>query len=178
MGTFIDNHDVPRLINGMVDFKEERMKQALTFLMTYTGIPMMYYGTEIGMEGGGDPDNRRDMDWNAKSPLREYVKKLTGIRKENKALTKGDISVIRSDGDGDVLCYSRRYEKDGIIVVYNLSTEEKQVKLDLFEDNEDYTLVNLLSGERYPVAKGLLDIKMSPKQSMILKAELNNKTPS
>ena len=36
------------------------LKQAFTFLMTTRGIPMIYYGDEIGMTGGDDPDNRRD----------------------------------------------------------------------------------------------------------------------
>ncbi|MEO8453329.1 MAG: alpha-amylase family glycosyl hydrolase [Gemmatimonadota bacterium] len=57
--TFVDLHDVPR-------FRSDRgattagLMLAYTFLLTTRGTPLLYYGDEIGLAGGGDPDNRRD----------------------------------------------------------------------------------------------------------------------
>jgi glycosidase len=57
--TFLENHDMPRLRWASAITTEELML-AYTFLFTVRGIPQLYYGGEIGMTGGGDPDNRRD----------------------------------------------------------------------------------------------------------------------
>jgi glycosidase len=57
--TFLDNHDIARFMHhpkATVD----GLLLAFTFQLTARGIPMLYYGTEIGLRGGGDPDNRRD----------------------------------------------------------------------------------------------------------------------
>jgi glycosidase len=57
--TFLGNHDVGRFMNepgATID----GLKLAYTFLLTVRGTPLLYYGDEIAMPGGGDPDNRRD----------------------------------------------------------------------------------------------------------------------
>jgi glycosidase len=57
--TFLGLHDVERFMN-LPGADAAGLKLAFTFLLTTRGIPMIYYGDEIGMRGGGDPDNRRD----------------------------------------------------------------------------------------------------------------------
>lgn len=57
--TFLENHDMPRL-RWDSTATTEGLLLAYTFLYTVRGIPKLYYGGEIGMTGGGDPDNRRD----------------------------------------------------------------------------------------------------------------------
>jgi glycosidase len=57
--TFLGNHDVGRFMNepgATVD----GLRLAYTFLLTVRGTPLLYYGDEIALPGGGDPDNRRD----------------------------------------------------------------------------------------------------------------------
>jgi len=75
--TFLDNHDIPRITTGLMEGGGASRGEALewldallTFLYGNRGIPMVYYGTEIGMEGFGDPfgwrdgnSNREDMDF-------------------------------------------------------------------------------------------------------------------
>lgn len=161
MGTFIDNHDVERFSNNIDNFKDEKLKQALTFMMTYTGIPIMYYGTEIGMEGGNDPDNRRDMDWNAKSPIMDYVKKLASIRKSNEVLTEGDIKVFGDDTD--LLCYSRSFGENSIVAVFNMLDSEKDASITIpEEDHKSGKVSELLSGGSVNIKSGKIDIKMAP----------------
>jgi glycosidase len=67
LSTFLDNHDVPRWISRSIEDAQrprgealERLDMALTFLYANRGIPTVYYGTEIGMEGLGDPFSFRD----------------------------------------------------------------------------------------------------------------------
>lgn len=161
MGTFIDNHDVERFSNNIDKFKDEKLKQALTFMMTYTGIPIMYYGTEIAMEGGADPDNRRDMDWNTKSPITDYVKKLTSLRKSNNVLTEGDIKVFGDDTD--LLCYSRNLGGNSIVAVYNMLDDEKNALINIpGEGKNNGTAAELLSGGSIRIKSGTINIKMAP----------------
>ncbi len=56
---FFGNHDVPRFASAAGE-SPEKLKLAFGLTLTLRGIPEIYYGDEIGMSGGGDPDNRRD----------------------------------------------------------------------------------------------------------------------
>ncbi len=75
---FMDTHDTPRAItifNGDV----ERVRAALVFMYTWVGTPMLYYGDEILLEGGPDPDNRRCMNWERTSGIHDFIKKIANI---------------------------------------------------------------------------------------------------
>ncbi|MBF8377307.1 alpha amylase N-terminal ig-like domain-containing protein [Alicyclobacillus mali] len=81
---------------------------AFAMLFTLPGIPMVYYGDEIGMEGGTDPDCRRGMIWNEnlwKNDLREAVRQLAWLKRTHPALA-GDTMEIR-DANSGVLHYVR-----------------------------------------------------------------------
>jgi glycosidase len=69
------------------------MAVAFTFLMTTKGVPLIYYGDEIGLPGAGDPDNRRFMQWDGYNEnqlfLRGELEKLGQIRKAHPALYRG-----------------------------------------------------------------------------------------
>ncbi|HEX3030539.1 MAG TPA: glycoside hydrolase family 13 protein, partial [Clostridia bacterium] len=113
--TYIGNHDQERFYTKCKDcsnndsgwhrdeFDTARTKLAILFKMTYVGIPVIYYGDEIGMEGGNDPDCRRSMIWSRKKQNKEifeFYKKLIKHRKHSSALKKGDFKrllVIPSD---------------------------------------------------------------------------------
>ena len=56
---FLGNHDVRRFLSKPGGSKD-KLKLAFSLLLTVRGIPRLYYGDEIGMQGGEDPDNRRD----------------------------------------------------------------------------------------------------------------------
>lgn len=58
----LDSHDTPRFIT-QAGGDWYRLRPAAIFQMTYIGAPVIYYGDEIGMEGGKDPDSRRAMEW-------------------------------------------------------------------------------------------------------------------
>lgn len=164
MGTFVDNHDVPRFVNQLYKLRDEKLMQALAFMMTYTGIPVMYYGTEIALDGGADPDNRRDMDWEVQSPVTDYVKKLTSIRKSNKALTHGDIKLLKAEKD--FISYSRKFEDNTVIVAFNTHNGEKAVELSIPEEDKgkQKLLIDLLDGENIKLNDGKAALTMAPRQ--------------
>jgi glycosidase len=112
--TFLGLHDVARFMNEP-GATVEGLKLAFTYLMTSRGIPMIYYGDEIGMPGGNDPDNRRDFPggWSddARSAFTaggrtpdeqrvfEHVHKLAELRREYPALRHGEMKQLGvSDG--------------------------------------------------------------------------------
>ncbi|HZS08872.1 MAG TPA: alpha-amylase family glycosyl hydrolase [Blastocatellia bacterium] len=102
--TLLGSHDVQRFMNEK-GATVEGLKLALTFLLTTRGIPQLYYGDEIAMRGGGDPDNRRDFPggWPGDSHnafeasgrtaeengVFEHVKKLLKLRREMTELREG-----------------------------------------------------------------------------------------
>ena len=120
MTTWIGNHDIPRAIhfasgeissctegsnpgNGW-DWRPtqptdaapyERLGVSFAIMMTNPGIPLIYYGDEVGLAGGGDPDNRRMMPWSDAElnphqiALRSRVRALARLRGTNRALTRG-----------------------------------------------------------------------------------------
>ena len=97
LGTFIGNHDVARFMNEE-GATADRLKLAFTWLLTTRGIPTIYYGDEIAMHGGGDPDNRRDFPAAAfakdgrsaeQQDVWQHVSTLTHLRASLPALRQG-----------------------------------------------------------------------------------------
>ena len=60
--TFLGSHDTERFLTR-AGCDKRRLYAAAFFQFTSMGIPIIYYGDELGMEGGADPDNRRPMRW-------------------------------------------------------------------------------------------------------------------
>ncbi|HOW51695.1 MAG TPA: alpha-amylase family glycosyl hydrolase [bacterium] len=135
--TLLDNHDLParfftealRATGGDRPAALKMLRLALSFLMTTRGIPQIYYGTEVALEGGGDPDNRRDMPWElfaGDKPKAQYpearetfdhLRRLIAIRKENEALTCG--SLITLYVDRFVYAVLREFDQNVVVSVFN-----------------------------------------------------------
>jgi glycosidase len=104
--TFLGLHDVARFMNEP-GATVARLKMAFAYLLTVRGTPMIYYGDEIGMRGGEDPDNRRDFPGGWKEDERNafeesgrtaeeqeifgYVQKLLALRAKTPALRNGKL---------------------------------------------------------------------------------------
>jgi glycosidase len=104
--TFLGNHDVPRFMHD-TNAAADRLKVAFTFLMTVRGTPCIYYGDEIAMPGGNDPDNRRDFPGGWKNDPRNafeasgrtaqensifmHVQKLAALRTKLEPLRRGKL---------------------------------------------------------------------------------------
>lgn len=167
MGTFIDNHDVTRFVNKLYSSKNEKLESALTFEMTYTGIPIMYYGTEIGMDGGVDPDNRRMMDFGVKSPVTAYVKKLTALRKANPALYNGNIDILSASDT--FLSYARAYNGNIVVTAFNTLEGNKkyQYKIPAKYLGTATRLIDAITSKTYAVKNGRVTLDMKPCQACV-----------
>ncbi len=83
-----------------------RLRLAAFIQMTFVGVPCIYYGDEIGMQGLRDPFNRRPYTWRCVDvELLDWYKKVTKLRRENDCLRTGDFEVLYAEGD--VFVYKR-----------------------------------------------------------------------
>ena len=122
----LDSHDISRFYEYLKPNKNLYLLSEL-FLISYIGLPMIYYGDEIFMEGGNDPFNRKGMEWGSRefnSIEFSLLKKIFALRKLD-SFKKGEMELEEKDG----LLYIRRvYEDEKVTVVLNNSTEEKVVE--------------------------------------------------
>lgn len=153
MGVITGNHDLTRFM-GLAsravrpdeDSKEagyardiqildrkgyKRLQNLLSFIMTVPGIPIVYYGDEIGMVGAGDPDNRRPMRFEGLNTEENETKKicseLAGFRATHMSLLYGNLEILQSEHD--LMVYSRSYLNDKVWVCYNTSADPKTVSI-------------------------------------------------
>lgn len=96
------------------------LKIAYTALATLPGVPCIYYGDEVGMEGYGDPLCREFFPWGKEdTDLLEYYKRIGQLRLGEPAFADGEISIRYADVD--IACYERRGDDGTIVVVLNRS---------------------------------------------------------
>ncbi|GHV16290.1 alpha-amylase [Clostridia bacterium] len=116
----IGGHDVVRIktlySNGQTDIDSEeisrkRVKLAALWQMTFMGVPTIYYGDEVGLEGAADPYNRAPYPWNNSDiELYDWYRTLIKLRNSTPALQTGYFEEVKSSGD--VYSY-KRYIKNG-----------------------------------------------------------------
>lgn len=128
----LSSHDTPRLRTSLGSAHLARLAQLAQF--TLPGVPLLYYGEEIGMEGGADPDCRRPMRWNPAEQDQEqleWTRRLIALRRANPALQYGDVIVLGDRLPGNALVYLRHTERPGeaALVVINLSGQALKQKL-------------------------------------------------
>lgn len=134
--TFLGNHDVARFLSEP-EATVKGLELAFTYLFTTRGIPMIYYGDEIGMRGGNDPDDRQDFPggWKGdrgnafeaasrtkeEAEIHDYVAKVAAIRHKTPDLRTGKL--VQLGAGPDVYVYAR-----GSLLVF-INTGEKPMKV-------------------------------------------------
>ena len=105
----LGSHDTARLLHRCGEDKRKmRLMAAMQLLLP--GMPFIYYGDEVGLTGGHDPDCRRGMLWDENRQDRQllaYYKRLIAIRKENPCLTEGDPVVSFADDENGLVSIRR-----------------------------------------------------------------------
>ena len=101
----------------------------MAFNFTIPGIPIVYYGDEIGMPGAGDPDNRRMMTFEnlgaKQKKLKNQIRRLAEIRRNSMALLYGDLQIIdQKQFELGQFAFQRSYLKETILIAFNNSEQE------------------------------------------------------
>lgn len=194
MSALLGNHDKPRFMayadedlphDEIDDMEEvgwalnievddpaayEKLKMAMTFLLTIDGVPMIYYGDEIGMTGAGDPDNRRMMRFGEDLAPKElevlkHFALLAHARHGNPALYMGSRRVL--EATHDLYAYLRAYEENRALVVFNRSDENKRFSFDLAPEIGEGQLVDIINGRTIEVRSGMVSFLMPPMASAV-----------
>lgn len=126
---FIDTHDTARFLNSVgQDLNKQKLAAAMQLLLP--GMPMIYYGDEVGMDGGADPDCRRGMLWDEGRQNRElfqYYQTLIRIRHTYPALTEGEIVKQYADDEKGLIYMERTWNGKHIVLIFH--TQEGNVEL-------------------------------------------------
>jgi alpha-glucosidase len=111
----LSSHDVPRFltrVGGDVD----AFLAAHHALFAYVGAPSVYYGDEVGLEGGEDPDNRRPMPWSREAwnpRVFATVRRLAHLRRSHPALARGRYATLLAQGD--VFAFARVLDGEAVV---------------------------------------------------------------
>ncbi len=167
----LGTHDTERL-KTVLGGNMAKVKLAFLFQMAYPGAPAIYYGDEIGMEGGKDPDCRRAFPWNDltwDTELRHWVKTLIALRRRNPAMRRGDYERLLVDEHG-LYAFRRKLGQEQVVVALNLSANTQTLILEADKAgwHEGYEVRNLLDYRKYGVQEGYLTVTLSPWTGMWL----------
>ncbi len=189
--TALSNHDTPRYLTWCGGEKRKE-RLAATFLLTYTGTPMLYYGDEIGMEGGPDPDNRRPMVWEPEQQdqdLLAHYRSLISLRHQYAALRTDGVWTCLAQDETSVYAYLRgelamgnaQPSDEVVLVVLNNSEEPHYIEIPLLIAQrgeqacwaDGTTVKDELSGRVYRVEKGMVMVELGAYEgAVVVKAYL------
>lgn len=149
----------------------DKLKLYIAYLISIPGVPIIYYGDEIGMTGASDPDNRRMMRFG--DDLNEYekqtfedVSKLIHIRKNHPALRYGDFLTLRADEN--IYAYIRSDMNERVLVILNKNEKELSFSIKIPEIYKAKKIVNLFNKQDYEVKNNIFESKIKGNSFLIL----------
>ncbi len=168
----LSSHDVPRLRTELKSFRS--VKLALVLQYSLPGIPMIYYGEELEMEGGHDPENRGPMAWErlSNAPETYYLfRRLNEIRRVKTALRRGGYRGLVSS-DPSIVAFKRFVDKIDDLVVCLVNPSDRHVKTRVYLQEgmmmNGTVLKDMISEKRLITSVGSLEASLEPGESLIL----------
>ena len=127
----LDSHDTPRFLS-LAGGDRSALRLAALIQMTLPGAPCVYYGDEIGLEGGADPDCRRAFPWDPSGQdagLRRFMRGLIALRKSEPAFRRGAFRVLSSDGPA--VAFGLEMDGRALVVVANTKPAPARLRVPL-----------------------------------------------
>lgn len=125
MLNLLDSHDTYRFFTEVKEDKK-KLLAAIAFMVMYPGAPCIYYGTEICMTGGYDPDSRRCFDWNEEhwdKIVMSQIKQLLSLKKY-KSLQYGSTKI---ESINNMLRVDRKYEDEIVSLYINMTDSAARI---------------------------------------------------
>ena len=156
MYNLLGSHDTERALY-MCGEDKLRLKLAYLLLFSYPGAPGIYYGDEIGLSGGKDPECRAAFPWDEQKwdhDLHSYVKALIAARKLLPAIRRGEYRHIHSDNRRRCFAFARQLGDQAILIVINASSARRHLCLPVVEMGwtDERIVHNSFGGEEYRVS--------------------------
>jgi alpha-glucosidase len=162
----LDSHDTARFRTVVLGDRNAHLA-AMTMLLTYPGVPSIFAGDEIGLEGSWGEDSRRTINWEDRSgwdlDFYNSTKALIQLRKESHALINGGLRWVAVEKD--YLAYLRESKSQSILIFISRSPVKTEIDL----SNFGYTVDQTLFGESAQGAKIKIDSKSATKGVWLLK---------
>lgn len=194
MGNITGNHDLPRFISlagGAVRFDEDaqaagwervvdagkdnayqKLSSLTAFIMTIPGVPVIYYGDEIGLPGAGDPDSRRMMKFDSLKPLEDQTKTiasaLTELRNNRLELIYGSFDELLVSPK--TWAYSRSYFNSHSIIVFNKDSIAQTIEFPLPAYFKASRFKNHF-GQDFKIENGMFSATLKPWSFEIITSE-------
>lgn len=176
---YLSSHDEPMALANLGNDKD-KFRLCTAVQMTSMGIPMIYYGEEVGRGGSEWPSNRNDMPWGAREiypghgvardeSLRDFYKVLLRVRHQHPALTRGDYALLSAPQD-KFLAYHRDDPESGdhVVVLVNRDPNAATADYPVPETWRDKPIIDVLSGTEIKVENGRFRLDIAPVSVRIL----------
>lgn len=153
----------PPTVHNPASYKKAALYYA--YLFTIPGLPVVYYGSEFGMTGADDPDNRRMMRFDdsltayEKQMLKE-TQKIIGLRNQHSALRYGDFYTLIADKN--IYAYVRSDMNERLLIVLNKSEKEQNAEIKLPKVFQSQRLSDAVSGENISIKDHSTTVAVSP----------------
>ena len=157
-----------------------RMKIISLFQMSFPGMPCIYYGDEVGLDGYGDPLCRKTYPWgNENKDLLEWYKKIISIRHEYDALKTGKWSSLIIDGDlygylrvidNGMDVFNQPKDNNSLLIFFNRSKDTSHlINIDLSTLTHNKTVIDLLnSNETIKVQSESITLRIKPLEGKVV----------
>ncbi len=197
MGNIMDSHDKNRFMayaDGDLDLSQsnateegwnnppkvdnpanyDKAKLYYAYMNTIPGLPVIYYGSEFGMTGDSDPDNRRMMRFGNDLSIYERktledVRLIVNTRKNHSALSHGDFLTL--EADENIYAYIRSDMNERILVVLNKNKNSQNIELQLPAVYTIKSATDLITKENINAVNGKLNVIVKGTGYRIMKLE-------
>lgn len=165
----LDSHDMARA--KWITQDDSALRLCVLFQMTMPGAPCIYYGDEVGMTGGPDPDCRQAFPWHDESlwdfDMLRFYRRAVALRRTHECLRIGELTTLHAEGP--VYAFSRDLNGSQAVVAFNTSHERVSVKLKPSQHDGDFKQVwPLESKESHELNSGELTCTIPPRDAVVL----------
>jgi glycosidase len=181
----VDSHDTTRILwtltpgpddpavkesESNLESGKAKLRQLAALQLTWPGMASIYYGTEAGLTGHDDPDDRRPYPWDdIDGDLLSWYRTLGVLRREHIALREGDLHFVHADDQAGTLAFLRRADSEAGLTALNLSDQPRVVDVDVRGLlPEGAQLTDGLGGAGAAVTDGAVSIELAARRAAVL----------